>query len=82
VFVSYSFFAAYTLCCSYGISDLSSERTVVHAPGPVPDPGPDGTGLAGCSGDQLMGIIAAAWRQGSRIAWTLMAWDKGGRTRE
>jgi hypothetical protein len=35
--------------------------------------GPDGAGLAGCSDDQLMGIISAVWRQQSRDAWTLMA---------
>jgi hypothetical protein len=35
--------------------------------------GPDGTGLAGCSDDQLMGIISAARRMESRNAWTSMA---------
>ena len=35
--------------------------TVVHTV-----TGPDGAGLAGCSDDQLMGIISAAWRQESR----------------
>jgi Domain of unknown function (DUF222) len=35
--------------------------------------GPDGTGLAGCSDDQLMGIISAVRRQQSRDEWTLMA---------
>ena len=35
--------------------------------------GPDGPGLAGCSEDQLLGIISAVWRQQSRDAWTLMA---------
>jgi Domain of unknown function (DUF222) len=35
--------------------------------------GQDGAGLKGCSDDQLMGIISAAWRQQSRDAWTLMA---------
>ena len=35
--------------------------------------GEDGAGLAGCSDDQLMGIISAAWRQQSRDAWVLMA---------
>ena len=35
--------------------------------------GEDGSGLAGCSDDQLMGIISAARRMESRIAWTLMA---------
>src|SRR5580700_7922484 len=35
--------------------------------------GPDGSGLAGCSDDQLMGIISAARRLESRVAWTVMA---------
>ena len=35
--------------------------------------GPDGQGLAGCSDDQLMGIIAAARRQQARDEWTSMA---------
>ena len=35
--------------------------------------GEDGAGLAGCSADQLMGIISAARRQQSRDAWILMA---------
>ena len=35
--------------------------------------GEDGAGLAGCSDDQLMGIISAARRLESRIAWTSMA---------
>ena len=35
--------------------------------------GPDGAGLAGCSDDQLMGIISAARRLESRAAWTVMA---------
>ena len=35
--------------------------------------GPDGGGLAGCSDDQLMGIISAARRLESRAAWTVMA---------
>src|SRR5580704_11223135 len=35
--------------------------------------GPEGSGLAGCSDDQLLGIISAVWRQQSRDAWTLMA---------
>jgi Domain of unknown function (DUF222) len=35
--------------------------------------GPDGAGLAGCSDDQLMGIISAARRLESRNAWTMMA---------
>ena len=35
--------------------------------------GEDGSGLAGCSDDQLMGIISAARRLESRAAWTLMA---------
>ena len=35
--------------------------------------GPDAKGLAGCSDDQLMGIISAARRMESRDAWTVMA---------
>jgi hypothetical protein len=35
--------------------------------------GEDGAGLAGCSDDQLVGIISAARRLESRIAWTAMA---------
>src|SRR5580692_9094441 len=35
--------------------------------------GEDGTGLPGCSDDQLMGIISAAARQQSRSAWTQLA---------
>ncbi len=35
--------------------------------------GEDGSGLGGCSDDQLMGIISAARRQEARDAWTLMA---------
>ena len=35
--------------------------------------GQDGTGLGGCSDDQLMGIISAARRMESRAAWTQMA---------
>src|SRR5579872_5366567 len=35
--------------------------------------GQDGAGLAGCSDDQLMGIISAARRMQSRCAWTEMA---------
>ena len=35
--------------------------------------GRDGTGLAGCSDDQLVGIISAARRMESRTAWTLLA---------
>jgi hypothetical protein len=35
--------------------------------------GPDGSGLAGCSDDQLLGIISAARRLESRVAWTVMA---------
>jgi hypothetical protein len=35
--------------------------------------GEDGSGLAGCSDDQLMGIISAARRQQSRDAWTELA---------
>ena len=35
--------------------------------------GPDGKGLAGCSDDQLMGIISAARRMAARAEWTSMA---------
>ena len=35
--------------------------------------GPDGAGLAGCSDDQLMGIISAARRMAARAEWTSMA---------
>ena len=35
--------------------------------------GENGAGLAGCSDDQLMGIISAARRQQSHDAWILMA---------
>ena len=35
--------------------------------------GEDGSGLPGCSDDQLMGIISAAARQQSRSAWTVLA---------
>ena len=35
--------------------------------------GPDGQGLAGCSDDQLLGVISAARRLASRAAWTEMA---------
>ena len=35
--------------------------------------GQDGAGLAGCSDDQLVGIISAARRMQSRCAWTEMA---------
>src|ERR1700739_3527678 len=35
--------------------------------------GPDGGGLAGCSDDQLLGIISAARRQQSRDEWTVLA---------
>ncbi len=35
--------------------------------------GQDGSGLAGCSDDQLMGIISAGRRLESRAAWTVMA---------
>ena len=43
--------------------------------------GPDGQGLAGCSDDQLMGIIAAARRQQARDEWTSMAAIAGYATR-
>jgi Domain of unknown function (DUF222) len=58
--------------CQGGASDTM-------APGPllatVVDTvaGPDGAGLAGCSGEQLTGIISAARRMQSRSAWTEMA---------
>jgi hypothetical protein len=42
--------------------------TVVHTV-----TGQDGSGLAGCSDEQLMGIIAAARRMEARAAWTQMA---------
>jgi hypothetical protein len=35
--------------------------------------GPDGCGLAGCSDEQLMGIISAAGRIEARAAWTQLA---------
>jgi len=35
--------------------------------------GQDGQGLAGCSDDQLLGIISAARRMASRAAWTELA---------
>ncbi|MGH3204687.1 MAG: hypothetical protein ACRDP5_21960, partial [Streptosporangiaceae bacterium] len=35
--------------------------------------GEDGAGLAGCSDDQLLGIISGALRLEARNAWTLMA---------
>src|SRR5579863_7114209 len=42
--------------------------TVVHTV-----TGEDGSGLAGCSDDQLLGIISAARRQQSRDEWTVLA---------
>ena len=58
--------------CQGGASDTMAPgpllATVVHTVA-----GEDGSGLAGCSDDQLMGIISAARRQESRIAWTVMA---------
>jgi hypothetical protein len=42
--------------------------TVVHTV-----TGEDGAGLAGCSDEQLMGIISAARRQQARDEWTLLA---------
>jgi len=42
--------------------------TVVHTV-----TGEDGAGLAGCSDDQLMGIMSAARRMEARAAWTLLA---------
>jgi hypothetical protein len=35
--------------------------------------GPDGSGLAGCSGDQLMGVISAARRMAAWSQWAEMA---------
>jgi Domain of unknown function (DUF222) len=58
--------------CQGGASDTMVPgallATVVHTV-----TGEDGAGLAGCSDDQLMGIISAARRQQSRDEWTLMA---------
>ena len=54
-------------------------ETDTMAPGPLlativdTVAGPDGGGLAGCSDDQLMGIISAARRIEARTAWTLLA---------
>ena len=58
--------------CQGGAADTMAPgpllATVVHTV-----TGPDGSGLAGCSDDQLMGIISAARRQQSRDEWTVMA---------
>ena len=58
--------------CQGGASDTMAPgallATVVEAVA-----GEDGAGLAGCSDDQLLGIISAARRLESRAAWTLMA---------
>ena len=58
--------------CQGGASDTMAPgpllATVVHTV-----TGEDGSGLAGLSDDQLMGIISAARRMESRSAWTLMA---------
>ena len=58
--------------CQGGASDTMAPgpllATVVHTV-----TGEDGSGLAGCSDDQLMGIISAARRQQSRDEWTVMA---------
>ncbi len=58
--------------CQGGASDTMAPgpllATVVHTV-----TGDDGSGLAGCSDDQLMGIISAARRQQSRDEWTVMA---------
>ena len=58
--------------CQGGASDTMTPgpllATVVHTV-----TGDDGSGLAGCSDDQLLGIISAARRLESRAAWTLMA---------
>jgi hypothetical protein len=60
------------LCSHRGASDTMAPgpllATVVHTV-----TGEDGSGLAGCSDDQLMGIISAARRQQSRDEWTVMA---------
>ena len=54
-------------------------RADTMAPGPLlativdAVTGEDAKGLAGCSDDQLMGIISAARRMESRAAWTEMA---------
>ena len=40
---------------------------------PLPRVAGDGAGLAGCSDDQLMGIMSAARRMEARAAWTLLA---------
>jgi Domain of unknown function (DUF222) len=57
--------------CQGGASDTMAPgpllATVVEAV-----TGQDGAGLAGCSDDQLMGIISGAWRLQCRNAWTLM----------
>src|ERR1700721_47959 len=57
--------------CQGGASDTMAPgallATVVEAV-----TGQDGAGLAGCSDDQLLGIISAARRLESRTAWTLM----------
>ena len=58
--------------CQGGAADTMAPgpllATVVHTV-----TGEDGSGLAGCSDDQLMGIISAARRQQSRDEWTVMA---------
>ena len=58
--------------CQGGASDTMTPgpllAAVVHTV-----TGDDGSGLAGCSDDQLLGIISAARRLESRAAWTLMA---------
>ena len=58
--------------CQGGASDTMAPgpllAAVVHTVA-----GEDGSGLAGCSDDQLLGIISAARRQLSRDEWTVMA---------
>jgi hypothetical protein len=58
--------------CQGGASDTMAPgpllATVMHTV-----TGEDGSGLAGCSDDQLLGIISAARRIQSRSAWTEMA---------
>jgi hypothetical protein len=55
-----------------GVSDTMAPGpllgTVVHTV-----TGQDGEGLAGCSDDQLMGIVSAGLRMESHNAWTVMA---------
>jgi len=71
------------LCLPAGSLDTSQFTQSGPAADMPPDPllatiidtvtGEDGTGLAGCSDDQLIGVIAAVRRLESRAAWYLMA---------